>query len=277
MRNAFGESSASGWTGPRRSRADLGARFQVGRGTLALTLCAVLLGALLVAQLQTELPRPAESDTRTGLAATTIERLEREAAELKKSIKESRERIAVLGRQASTGAAHFAELSQELERQKVLAGVVPLRGRGISVVLDDTTATRIPADADPGNYIVHEYQLRDVLNLLWQSGAEAVALNGERIVATTSIYCVGSTILVNDTRLSPPYEFLVIGDPAALESALNSPANLKAIRARVKSYGIQLAIARQASVTVPAFTGSFDAKHVISPTGDADRAIAIGH
>ena len=53
-----------------------------------------------------------------------------------------------------------------------------------------------------------------MLNLLWLAGAEAVSLNGERVVATTSIYCVGSTILVNDTRLSPPYEFLAIGDPA---------------------------------------------------------------
>jgi len=277
MKGTARQSSTSDWPNPRRSRADLGSRFQVGRGKLILTLCALVLGALLVAQLQAEVPRgSSESDTRPGLAASTIQRLEQEQVALKKAIKDSRERLAILGRNATTADAQHAELSDDLERQKVLAGVVPLSGRGLRVALDDSTATRIPADADPSNYIVHEYQLRDVLNLLWASGAEAVSLNGERVVATTSIYCVGSTILVNNTRLSPPYVFLAIGDPAALEAALNGPSNLRALKARVKSYGIQLAVSRQNAVAVPAYTGSFDVKHVVPQLGGEPRQDASG-
>jgi uncharacterized protein YlxW (UPF0749 family) len=274
VRDGLGQPSPSGWSAPRRPRADVGSRFQVGRGTLALTLSALVLGILLVAQFQTELPKPAESDTRPGLAASTIQRLEQEQADLKKTIKDSRERLGVLGRNATAGAAHLADLTQALERQKLLAGVVPLKGRGLRVVLDDSATTKIPADADLSNYIIHEYQLRDVLNLLWQSGAEAVSLNGERIVATTSIYCVGSTILVNNTRLSPPYEFLAIGEPAALEAALNTPSNLKALKARVKSFGIQLSVSRQAALVVPAYTGSFEVKHAIPPATGTDNQSA---
>jgi uncharacterized protein YlxW (UPF0749 family) len=276
MRDTVGRSSRSEWSASRRAGADLGARLQVGRTTLVLTLCALVLGALLVAQLQAEAPRaPAEIDTRPGLAASTIQRLEAEQADLKRAIKDARERLSALGRNATSADARHAELSAELEREKVLAGVVPLAGRGLQVALDDSATTKLPADADPSNYIVHEYQLRDVLNLLWASGAEAVSLNGERIVATTSVYCVGSTILVNDTRLSPPYVFLAIGDPAPLEAALNSPSNLKALKARVKSYGVQLVVARQSSIDVPAYTGSFDVKHVL-PNLDAQPPAGAG-
>lgn len=276
MRDTVGQSPASDWSASRRSGADLGARLQVSRGTLVLTLCALVLGTLLVAQLQAEVPRASESDTRPGLAASTIQRLEQQQAELKKAIKDSRERLAVLGRNATTADARHAELNAELERQKVLAGVVPLTGHGLRVTLDDSATTKIPTDADPSNYIIHEYQLRDVLNLLWASGAEAISMNGERIVETTSVYCVGSTILANNTRMSPPYVILAIGDPAALEAALNGPSNLKALKARVKSYGIQLDVSRENAVDVPAYTGSFDVKHVVPELGAQPPNAAAG-
>ncbi len=278
MRDSVGQSPTSDWSTSRHADSGLGSRLEISRGTLVLTLCLLVLGALLVAQLQAEVPRATadQSDSRPGLAASTIQRLEQEQADLKKAIKDSRERLAVLGRNATTADARHAELSAELERAKVLAGVVPLTGRGLRVTLDDAATTKLPADADPSNYIVHEYQIRDVLNLLWASGAEAVSLNGERIVATTSIYCVGSTILANNTRLSPPYVMLAIGDPAGLEGALNNAGNLKALKARVKSYGIQLAVARQNAVEVPAYTGSFDVKHVVPEVGDTQPGSPAG-
>lgn len=277
MRGNIGQRSASDRSDPRRPHADLGSRLHVTRGTLILTLCAIALGALLVAQLQAELHLPsADSDTRPGLAASTIQRLEQEQAQLKQTIKDSRERLAVLGRNTTAADAQHSSLSAELERQKVLAGVVPLTGHGVRVTLDDSATTSIPVDADLSDYIVHEYQLRDVLNLLWASGAEAVSLNDERIVATTSVYCVGSTILVNNTRLSPPFVFQAIGDPAALESAIDGQSNLSALKARVKTYGIQLTVSRQSVVDVPAYTGSFEVKHVVPQADDGQSKSAAG-
>lgn len=235
---------------------------QIGRTTITLTLLSLALGALLIAQLQT---RPIKSvsteEGRREAAAQTIKQLEAEQADLKKQIADLRAQTAAQQLTSGSGSATLAEIGNELERQKLLAGMVPLTGRGVKVTLDDTAASKIPAGDDPNLYIVHEYHLRDVLNVLWQAGAEAVSLNGERIVATTSIYCVGSTILVNDTRLSPPYEFLAIGEPAALEAALNDGANLQSLRGRVKTYGLQFGVARIAQVAVPAYTGSLDVKY----------------
>jgi uncharacterized protein YlxW (UPF0749 family) len=90
----------------------------------------------------------------------------------------------------------------------------------------------VPAGYDAANYLVHDYELRDVVNLLWLAGAEAVAVNDERLVASTSIYCVGSTVIVNETRLSPPYDVRAIGNAAQLENTLQDPGVLKKLKSR---------------------------------------------
>jgi uncharacterized protein YlxW (UPF0749 family) len=235
---------------------------QFGRTVTTLTVLSLALGMLLAAQLQS---RPikqvtAEEGSREA-AAQTIKQLENEQADLKKQIADLRAQTASLQKTSGSGGTTLQEIGNELERQKQLAGMVPLVGRGVKVTLDDSATTKIPASDDPNLYIVHEYHLRDVLNLLWQAGADAVSLNGERIVATTSVYCVGSTILVNDTRLSPPYEFLAIGEQPALEAALNDGANLQSLRGRVRTYGVQFGVSRAAQLTIPAYSGSLGVKY----------------
>jgi uncharacterized protein YlxW (UPF0749 family) len=139
------------------------------------------------------------------------------------------------------------------------------------IVLDDSSVKTIPPKEDPELYIVHEYQLRDVVNVLWSAGAEAISINGERVVEPTSIYCVGSTILVNDTRTSPPYEFLVVGDQARLEGALGDAANLKALKSRIKLYGLQFTAQKQRELALPAYTGGLEVRVAVSGD-DAARA-----
>jgi uncharacterized protein YlxW (UPF0749 family) len=140
-------------------------------------------------------------------------------------------------------------------------------------LLDDSAVTKIPTSEDPSMYIVHEYQLRDVVNVLWAAGAEAISINGERMVGPSSIYCVGSTILINDVRTSPPYEFLVIGDQARLEAALGDAANLKALKGRIKVYGLQFNQQRLKEVLVPAYTGSLDVRHVVLPSAESQATL----
>ena len=123
---------------------------------------------------------------------------------------------------AGSGATSLASVSEELERQRVAAGLTAVHGPGVVVTLDDSSRA-VPAGDDAANYLVHDYELRDVVNLLWLAGAEAVAVNDERLVASTSIYCVGSTVIVNETRLSPPYDMRAIGNAAQLESTLQDP------------------------------------------------------
>jgi uncharacterized protein YlxW (UPF0749 family) len=89
------------------------------------------------------------------------------------------------------------------------------------------------------------------------AGAEAVAINDERVVATTSIYCVGSTIMVNDTRLSPPYRVKAIGSPEALHAMAVDAAYLGGLRRRVADNGLGLTVDWDEEVAVPAYRGGF--------------------
>jgi uncharacterized protein YlxW (UPF0749 family) len=148
----------------------------------------------------------------------------------------------------------------DVDQQRLLAGLLALRGPGALATLDDSTRAIVPTD-DGNNYIIHDYELRDVVSLLWLAGAEAVSINGERLVNVSSVYCVGSTVLVNDTRLSPPYEIRAIGDPTLLEQALASPKNLTKLRSRVRAYGIQFKVAAAKDVAIPAYSGNLNIRY----------------
>ena len=82
-------------------------------------------------------------------------------------------------------------------------------------------------------------------------------MNDERIVATTSIYCVGSTVMVNDTRLSPPYLIQAVGNSIAQEDVLRNPAYLREIKRRAEFYGVEFKVNKIGMLTLPAYKGGF--------------------
>jgi uncharacterized protein YlxW (UPF0749 family) len=232
---------------------------------LAVLLASMMLGFLLTLQIQTAMNRPpATPEYSRDLSAVTIQRLEVEQKLLKDAILGLRARIVTQQQAATSGASSLSSLSDELGRQRLAAGLLAPRGPGISVILDDSTKA-MPAGDDAANYLIHDFELRDVASLLWLAGAEALAINDERLVASTSIYCVGSTIIVNNTRLSPPYEIRALGNPSQLEDALKDPGTLKKIKSRSKLYGIQFKYAQARELTLPAFTGGFNIKYASPP------------
>jgi len=234
--------------GSRRSSANI-----------AILAASIILGFLLTVQFRSaaaSLPPREQSRVST---AEAVQRLEEEQRQLKERIAELRTQIASMQHTAET-ADPAKMVAADIDQQKLLAGLVALHGPGLLVVLDDSTKTVGPSE-DANNYIIHDYELRDVVSLLWLSGAEAIAINGERLVNVSSIYCVGSTILVNDTRLSPPYEIRAIGDPPVLEDVVQNPKNLAKLRARVKTYGIQLKVTQQKDVIIPAYSGTLNIRY----------------
>jgi len=130
-----------------------------------------------------------------------------------------------------------------------------VQGPGVQIVLDDGIQRAMPSG--PGDYLIHEHDIRDVVNLLWMAGAEAIAINQERVVATTSIYCVGSTVMVNDTRLSPPYVIQAIGPPDTQSEVLRNPSYLRDLKDRAARYGVQFKIVKVGNLQLPAYTGGF--------------------
>lgn len=117
--------------------------------------------------------------------------------------------------QAGQSAAALA--SQQLEEARMNAGLIKLTGPGIRITLDDSDLDR---NSEYGNYVIHEEYLRTLINILWNGGAEAIAVNNERITTHSEIFCSGAFIQINGTRQMPPYRIVAIGNQSNLKSAL---------------------------------------------------------
>jgi len=107
--------------------------------------------------------------------------------------------------------------SKQLEEASINSGLVPLAGPGIIITLDDSTRNR---NTETSNYVIHEEYLCALVNILWHGGAEAIAINNQRITAHTEIFCNGAFIQINGTRQMPPYRIVAIGNQESLKSAL---------------------------------------------------------
>lgn len=109
-------------------------------------------------------------------------------------------------------------LLAELNRVKVLAGLTAVQGPGVAVTLDDKPGFDVIKDT--ADALVHDSDVRHVLDLLKASGAAALSVNDQRIVNSSYVFCIGPTILCNMQRLTPPYVIRAIGDPGPMQAAI---------------------------------------------------------
>lgn len=145
-----------------------------------------------------------------------------------------------------------SELKEELEHARILAGVTELSGPGVEATLNDSNISLKPGE-NPNLYVLHDEDVLRVLNELRAAGAEAVSINGQRILATTEVRCTGPTIVLNrDKRLAPPYVISAIGDPDTLESSIKMKGG---VAETLQFWGIQVGVKKMSQVTVPAYSG----------------------
>ncbi len=234
---------------------------------LALVLVVGVLGILIATAFNTT-SRSAEvrPPGRSGDLVDVVREMELQRETLQERLGDLREEVARLEREAAEEAGMTRSFSQEFDRVRLSAGMAEVEGPGVEIVLGD--GSEVPKGADPNDYLVHDTDIAGVVNALFVGGAEAVAVNDERIVATTPIRCAGTTILVNATRLGNPYTIVAIGDPEALEHAVREdPQSSLLFDVYAKQYGLQVSLSHAAEVTVPAFRGSMRPVHAAPADG----------
>jgi len=102
----------------------------------------------------------------------------------------------------------------ELKTAQLRAGLTQVTGSGLEIILDDNyDSMRNYPGGDPNSYIIHYDDLLSVISDLKSSGAEAISINDQRFIGTTELRCVGNVILINTTRVAPPFVILAIGNP----------------------------------------------------------------
>ncbi len=150
-----------------------------------------------------------------------------------------------------------SELKEELDMARILAGVTELSGPGVEVTLNDSNITLKPGD-NPNLYVLHDEDVLRVLNEIRAAGAEAISINGQRLLSNTEIRCTGPTIVLNkNKRLAPPYVITAIGNPDTLEGSIKMKGG---VAETLQFWGIQVGVKKIPQVTVPPYSGgiSFD-------------------
>ncbi|MGH2373372.1 MAG: DUF881 domain-containing protein [bacterium] len=235
-------------------------RGQVPRSQAAMAVLLALVGFFVVAQVRTEwlIKRTLRiPSTQLAELSFTLRDQERHRSALETQVAELRERLVDYERVASEGRTAAARMARSLQEMRALVGLTPLEGPGIVVELNDST--RAPrAGEDPNKTILHYTDIAAIVAELWASGAEAIAINGERIVASTGINCVGTTILCNTKRVAPPYVITAIGEPARMRQYLRRPGGGLELLAAF-DFPIRLTVRKL--VQVPAYRGTYRFEH----------------
>lgn len=214
----------------------------------ALALVGLVLGIMLAMQFRvTGEIQNNETIQRTKELSGQITQLKRERDSLQAQVGNLRTQLDTL----STGP-HASQIKEEMDQAAVLSGSTDLTGPGVQVTLNDSSISVKPGE-NPNLYVLHDEDVLRVLNEIKAAGAEAISINGQRLLATTEIRCTGPTIVLNkNKRLAPPYVITAIGNQETIENSLMMRGG---VAETLLFWGIQVSVKRLPQVTVPAFTG----------------------
>ena len=227
---------------------------------ITLGLALLGLGFLIAAQLATEQPRVRyTTQERAPLIETSLDLQEQQEA-LSAQVLELRADISELEQQGQGTSAAIGELNDQLEEARLASGLIPLRGTGVVFQLEDSVEPPAAGENEL-DYLVSARDLRTMVEELWLAGAEAIAINGERVVPTTSIIDIGGLILANSAYLAPPYQIAAIGSENLYEDVVGSPGFADFVRARQDGYGIRIGYLEPEAVDIPAFAGTVTLRH----------------
>jgi uncharacterized protein YlxW (UPF0749 family) len=164
---------------------------------------------LATAAVQTARTAPTQQRSRASLVEQVQER-RTELADVRTELREQRGVVASVVRARAAEGQTQTGLEQRLRRLGAATGTVPVTGPGVRITVDDRPG------AHTRRQVVLDEDLQRLVNGLWVAGAEAVAINGERLTALSAVREAGEAITVNFHSLRRPYVVEAIGDPHSL-------------------------------------------------------------
>ncbi|MEO3935178.1 DUF881 domain-containing protein [Dermatophilaceae bacterium Soc4.6] len=253
-----------GYATAAQRRATTGGPASRGTRTVLVATTALLIGFLLAASALTLRPRGTTASRDKQQLIDQVHVRQEHGDEQVAAIERLRAQITA-SRDAAIGASAVG-LTQSLRELSVTTGDVAVQGPGLTVTLQDApdavAGTGQPRGADTAQEgRVTSTDLQIVVNGLWQAGAEAMAVNGQRLTARSAIRFAGQAILVDYRPLSPPYVITAIGDQQGLPVQFAQTVGGSYLTALRDNYAIPSSTSSDAHLVVPR-----------SPTLGVDRA-----
>lgn len=221
---------------------------------VSVAMALATIGFVGAAQFNSSAVRNAFTTSAQQVLADQVRALEQEQQGLQASLATVNQQIEAFQASAPGSEADLADLNARLAAARAAAGLTAVHGPGVQIEISDSQR-EVPPGESVANYLVLAEDLRAIVVALWASGAEAISINGERIVSTTSIRAVGNPVLVNDSYLQPPFVIQAVGPRDQLAGFETHPSFLSTVRARVESFGLEYAWAPMDDVQIAEFVG----------------------
>lgn len=220
------------------------------QGRIAIATVSMILGVMLVTQYRMT-QTIAEGNVnlqRSGELALQINSLMEEKKSLQKQLETIKKEGTVEG------------LKEENDRLQMQAGLTNVRGPGVVLTINDSKVP-VKSGENPNLYLIHDEDILRIINELRAAGAEAIAINDQRLIGTSEIRCAGPTITVNGKLFAPPFQIRAIGDPKILKSALTMRGG---VVESLNYWGIEVKVQTEQSLDVPPYNGTFKAEYMKS-------------
>ncbi|HET8604629.1 MAG TPA: DUF881 domain-containing protein [Marmoricola sp.] len=160
-----------------------------------------------------------------------------------------------------------ARLRARLSALEGPVGLLPETGPGLVLTLDDAPASEIDRVVNEGGpvtsdmLVVHQQDIQAMVNALWRGGAEAMTINGQRVIATTGIKCVGNTVILHGVPYSPPYRIAAIGNQAGMEASLAGDPYVEAYQTFVDRFHLGYRLQPAAELHLPGYAGTVQLRY----------------
>jgi len=150
----------------------------------------------------------------------------------------------------------------ELEKLKRILGLSEITGKGLEVTLNDSPIAVRQGEDISSKGLIQAADIRDVVNLMNAASADAISVNGQRIIASSPISSVGTTILVNNSYISPPFVVSAIGDPEIMIQRLSNRAALPELYKRVQESKVSMKVSLREWVRIPIYNGDLKYNYI---------------
>jgi len=208
----------------------------------------LVLGFVMASQVRTQqVIRSSAQENRVDVLASKLQDSQLHVDQMKEEVDSLRKKLTDYEDAASARDKLNEEMNKQLQDFKAAAGLIVVKGPGIQVVLEDSPQRASTVEEQEAS-IVHDIDILQLINELKAAGAEAISVNGQRVVAMTETRCVGPTVKMNGTSMASPFTVSCIGDPDTLKNALELPMG---ILETLQALKIKTKIVKKESVLIP--------------------------
>lgn len=160
---------------------------------------------------------------------------------------------------ATENNSELEEAKNQINDGNKMIGLTEVNGSGVIITVADSDMDANTV-LNSNDLLVHDSDILKIVNELKNAGAEAISINGQRVIITTPIICGGNIININGERIGSPFEIKAIGSPEALAN-LSRPGGWLS---KMEDRGIKINLKKSNNIEIPKYSGVLNFKYLRS-------------